>query len=55
MVQWTKLWYYTENYRTSIYAEEKHGRLPNTKKRWKKLWKYTKIIEVLNRLTALDL
>ena len=26
-----KLWYYTENYRTSIYEEKKHGRLPNTK------------------------
>ena len=32
MVLWTKLWYYTENYRTSIYEEEKHGKLPNTKK-----------------------
>ena len=27
-----KLWYYTENYGTSIYEEKKHGRLPNTKK-----------------------
>ena len=32
MVLWTKLWYYTENYKTSIYEEKKHGRLPNTKK-----------------------
>ena len=31
MVLWTKRWYYTENYRTSIYKEIKHGRLPNTK------------------------
>ena len=22
MVPWTKLWYYTENYRTSIYEEK---------------------------------
>ena len=34
MVLWTKLWYYTENYRTSIYEEKKHGRLQNTKKLW---------------------
>ena len=34
MVLWTKLWYYTENYGTSIYEEKKHGRLPNTKKLW---------------------
>ena len=26
MVLWTKLWYYTENYGTSIYEEKKHGR-----------------------------
>ena len=32
MVLWTKLWYYTESYRTSIYEEKKHCRLPNTKK-----------------------
>ena len=47
-----------ENYRTSIYEEKKHGRLPNTKKLWfimEKLWKYTKIIEVLNRLIVLEL
>ena len=31
MVKWTKLWYYTENYGTSIY-EEKKCRLPKTKK-----------------------
>ena len=55
MVLWTKLWNYTENYRTSIYEEKKHGRLPNTKKLWfimEQIWKYTKIIEVLNRLIA---
>ena len=34
MVLWKKLWYYTENYRTSIYEVKKHGRLPNTKKLW---------------------
>ena len=34
MVLWTKLWYYTENYRTSIYEEKKHCRLPNTEKLW---------------------
>ena len=51
MVLWTKLWYYTENYRTSIYEEKKHGMLPNTKK----LWKYSKIIEVLNKLIAYEL
>ena len=32
MVLWTKLWYYTENYGTSIYEEKKHVRLPKTKK-----------------------
>ena len=32
MVLWTKLWYYTENYRTSIYEVKKHNRLPNTQK-----------------------
>ena len=60
MVLWKKtmVLYYTENYRTSIYEENKHGRLPNTKKLWfimETLWKYTKIIEVLNRLIALEL
>ena len=34
MVLWTKLWYYTENYRTSICKVKKHGRLPYTKKLW---------------------
>ena len=28
MVQWTKLWYYTETYGTSIYEEKTHCRLP---------------------------
>ena len=32
MVLWTKLWYYTENYGTSIYEGKKRGRLPKTKK-----------------------
>ena len=32
MVLWTKLWYYTENYGTSIHEEIKQGRLPKTKK-----------------------
>ena len=27
MVLWIKLWYFTENYGTSIYEEKKHGRL----------------------------
>ena len=30
MVLWTKLWYYTDNSRTSIYKGKKHGRLSNT-------------------------
>ena len=34
MVLWTKLWYYTENYGTSIYEEKKHGGLPKTKRLW---------------------
>ena len=28
IVLWTKLWYYTERYGTSIYEGKKHGRLP---------------------------
>ena len=32
MVIWIILWYYTENYGTSIYEGKKHGRLPKTKK-----------------------
>ena len=32
MVLWTKLWYYTENYGTSIYEGKKHGRLPKNRK-----------------------
>ena len=58
MVLWTKLWYYTENYGTSIYEENKHGRLPKLRNfdlYWKKLLNYTKIIEVLNRFIALEL
>ena len=34
MVLWTKLWYYTENYGTSIYEGKRNGRLPETKKLW---------------------
>ena len=30
MVLWTKLWYYTENYGTSIHEGKKHGTLPKT-------------------------
>ena len=63
MVLWKKVWYYGQNYCTILRTIElrfrkkkKHGRLPNTKKllfiKKKKLWKYTKIIEVLNRLIA---
>ena len=29
-----KLWYYTENYGTSICEEKKHGGLPKTKRLW---------------------
>ena len=32
MVLWTKLWYYIENYGSSIYEGKKHGKLPKTKK-----------------------
>ena len=33
MVLWTKQWYYTDNYGTSIYeGKKKHGKLPKTKK-----------------------
>ena len=41
MVLWTKLWYYTANYGTSIYEGRKCGRLPKTKKLliiMEKLW-----------------
>ena len=61
MVLWKKLWYYGQNYgnipRTMelrFTNEKKNGRLPKTKK-GKKLWKYTKIYEVLNRFLALEL
>ena len=56
-VLWTKLWYYTENYGTSIYEEKNHGRLPKTKKLLliMEKSKYTKIIKVLNRFIALEL
>ena len=63
MVLWKKVWYYGQNYCTILRTIElrftkkkKHGILPNTKKlrliMKKKLWKYTKIIEVLSRLIA---
>ena len=33
MVPWTKLWYFTKNYKTLIYeGKNKHVGLPNTKK-----------------------
>ena len=65
MVLWKKLWYYGQNYGTILSTME----LRFTKKKnmvdyqklrdfdllWKKLLKYTKIIEVLNRFLALEL
>ena len=38
-----------------MYEGKKRGRLPNFDLLWKKLWKYTKIMEVLNRFIALEL
>ena len=32
MVLWKKLWYYTQNYGTSIYEGKIHGSLPKTMK-----------------------
>ena len=58
MVLWTKLWHYTENYGTSIYEEKNmvdYQKLKDFDLLWKKLLKYTKIIEVLNRFIALEL
>ena len=58
MVLWTKLWYYTENYGTSIYEEknkEDYQKLRDFDLKWKKLWKNTKIIEVLFRFLAFEL
>ena len=55
---WTKLRYYIENIRTSIYEEKNmlnYQILRNFDLQWKILWKYIKIIEVLNRLIALEL
>ena len=58
MVLWTKLWYYTENYRTSIYEGNKHGKLQKTKKFWfimkKKYGNIPKYLK-LNRFKALKL
>ena len=65
MVLWKKLWYYGHNYGTILRTIE----LRFTKKKnmvyyqilrkfdlkWNKLWKYTKIIEVLKRLIAYEL
>ena len=51
----TKLWYYTENYGTSIYEEKKHGRLQNTKKLWfikEQTMEIYQKTEVLNRFIA---
>ena len=45
MVLWTKLWYYTENYGTSIYEEIKHGGLPKTKIIWFIMKKAMKIYQ----------
>ena len=33
MVLWKKLWYITENYRTSIYEGNRHCRLPKPNKK----------------------
>ena len=44
---------YTENYRTSIYEEKKHGtyqKLRNFDLEWKKIWLYTKIIEIFEQI-----
>ena len=58
MVLWTKLWYYTENYGTSIPEEKKHGRLPKTTRLWfimEKTMEIAKTIEDLNIFIALEL
>ena len=34
MLLWEKIWYYTENYKTSIYKGKKDCRLPKTKKKF---------------------
>ena len=34
IVLWKKLWYFTENYGTSIYEGGKHDKLPKAKKLW---------------------
>ena len=63
--KWTKLWYYGQNYGTIPrtmdlrFTKEKnmvdYQKLRNFDLEWKKLWIYTKIIEVLNRFIALEL
>ena len=61
LVLWTKLWYYTENYGTSIYEEKKHVRLPKTKKlliNWGKKNNFgdiSKQLKFLNKFIALEL
>ena len=60
-----KLWYYGQNYGTILRAIElrftkkknmvDYQILRNFDSLWKKLWKYAKIIEVLNRIKALEL
>ena len=65
MVLWKKLWYYGPNYGTILrtielrFTKKKknmadYQMLRNFDLKWKKLWKYTKINEVLNRLIALE-
>ena len=54
MVLWTKLWYYTENYETTIIEVKKHGKLPKTKTKklcfiMEKIWKYINIMKFLNK------
>ena len=58
MLLWKKLWYYTENYGTSIYEGKNmvdYQKPRNFDLWWKKLWKYTKTNELLNRYIALEL
>ena len=65
IVLWKKRWYYGPNYGTILrnielrFTKKKnmvdYQILRNFDLLWKKLWKCTKIIEVLNRLIALKL
>ena len=58
MLLWKKLSYYNENYGTSIF-EGKTWKITKNQETLiydgKKLWQYTKIIELLNRYIALEL